>query len=120
MTDFKAGDKIRYKSATDDEPGTTQRVIDYVGERFVVYTLTKENGDQKEFSYSLENLQVRMELVPEVFEKGKRYAAGSPRDSRPDFTVLYADDEVAFGKYHGPANTYTYVTHGSRHKYLEV
>ena len=119
MTDFKAGDKIRYIDP-DDNDIDARRVINYIGERFVVYTATHRDGTKSEHNTTLTCLKHDFEPVPEVFEKGKRYAPISPRDSRPDFTVLYADDEVAFGKYHGPANTYTYVTHGSRHKYLEV
>lgn len=121
MTDFKAGDKVRVKADYQDDDAT-QWTLAYVGAELVIVATTRRDGSTIELSRTVDNFASQWELVPEVFEAGKRYQKTSIHSSEPDIAVLWADDAVAFGRYVGTGkhtrHALLYPT--ERHLYREV
>lgn len=122
MSDFEVGDKIRFKSSVEELQGPCERVIDYVGKQYVIYTMTRGDDVEREFSYSLADIHLRFELVPETFEAGKRYQKTSIHSSELDIEVMWADEVVAFGRYCGTGKhtRHALLYPAERHLYKEV
>lgn len=124
MTDFKAGDKVRVKrhdNLDTTDPDLNWEII-FVGEHLAVVQSLHANGSTREFSRTLDILRDRWEVVPELFEAGKRYRSKSIHDTAPDFTVLYADEEIAFARYYatGKHSAHVYLYQSTRNTHEEA
>lgn len=100
MTDFKAGDKIRHKKVIDGvRVGSAEaKVIDYISDTWVVYTVAWATGDyvgKRQRVAELGEFSEVFELIPTTFTKGVTYRHRTMWGADL-YECIYSDDEIAF------------------------